>query len=576
MGRPPKSIVKDNPLLISEWDYFENEKIGLNPATLGCNSHKHAVWICSACGNKWNAEIKARNHGNGCPACGKRQQLQSLNNNLLEKYGSLQDNNPVLASEWHPTENKPLTPREVLVNSSKSVAWKCNQCGYVWRQRVSVRNKGTGCPACSNKIVVKGQNDLATTNPWLALEWHPILNGELKPDQVVAGTHRKAYWKCRICGNEWQASIASRNRGNGCKKCFHSQQVSFQEKAVLFFVRKMYPTAIDSYRPNWLNPKELDIYIPEYSIGIEYDGAEWHSDPKKDTIKDEICESKGIEVFHIREPLCPPALLKNTIILSSRSTASLERGIEELLMQLQHRTHSTAPMGNINVLENTIPILKMIELNVKDQSLANSLPEIAKEWDYEKNYPLIPEQFAAVSGQSVYWKCKLGHQWRARIANRKNGNECPICAGKKVLIGYNDLASQYPEIAKEWHPSLNTIKPMEVTAHSNKKVYWQCEKGHYWEASPSNRVNGRGCPYCNSRKVLKGYNDFASKFPETALEWNQKMNDPVRPDEVLSTSSKKYWWHCKTCGSDWLTEVRVRARGNGCPYCANNNKKKTK
>lgn len=575
MGRPPKNVIEENPKLISEWDYFENSKMGLDPTVLGCNSHKHAFWKCIVCGNTWQAEIKSRNHGNGCPVCGKKKQLETLNNNLLKKDGSLQDNNPNLADEWHPTDNIPITPKDVLVNSNKLVTWKCKKCGFVWRQRVSVRNKGSGCPACANKVVVQGQNDLASTNPRLALEWHPTLNGQLLPNQVVAGTHRKAFWKCRTCGNEWQASIASRNAGNGCPKCFYSQQVSFQEKAVLFYVRKMFLNAIESYRPDWLNPKELDIYLPDYSIGIEYDGAEWHKDPLKDAEKDRLCNEHGIEVIHVREPLCPPAELNSEISLLSRSTTSLEQGINELLIMLQQKTKLVASLPEIDVLGNTIPILEMIHLNVRESSLAALYPDIAKEWDYQRNYPLTPEQFAAVSGKSVYWKCKLGHQWRARIANRNNGDGCPFCSGKKVLIGFNDLASQHPDLSKEWHPSLNSNEPTDVTAHSNKKVYWQCESGHYWKASPNNRVNGRGCPYCASRKVLKGYNDFESRFPETALEWNQEKNGSVHPDEVLFTSTKKYWWHCKTCGNDWLTEVRVRARGNGCPYCANRTRRKT-
>ena len=568
MGRPPKTVVINNPKLIAEWDYSENSILGLNPATLGCNSHKHANWICRVCGYKWTAEIKSRNQGNGCPSCGKALQIQTLNRNLLKKYGSLFDNNPELASEWHPTDNMPITPKDVLVNSGKSYTWLCKKCGYAWKQRVSVRNKGVGCPACSNKTVVKGFNDLATINPWLALEWHPTLNGNLLPDQIIAGSSKKVYWKCRICGNVWQATVDSRNRGTGCKKCFYSQQVSFQEKSVLYFVKQLFPNAIESYRPPWLDPKELDIFIPEFNIGIEYDGAEWHKEPTKDEEKDKLCLSKGVDVIHIREPLCPEAQLKSVIILSSRSTASLEQGIKELIELLQQKTHITMTVPVVNVLDNTVSILEMIQLNTMEKSFAQTYPELAKEWDYERNYPLIPEQFAAVSGKSVYWRCSLGHQWRARIANRKNGNSCPFCAGRKVLVGFNDLASQYPELIKEWHPTMNKLKPTEVTSHSNSQVFWLCEKGHHWKASPNDRVSGRGCPYCTSRKVLRGYNDLASQLPEIASEWNHERNDTVTPEEVLVTSTKKVWWHCRVCGYDWSTEIRVRARGNGCPNCS--------
>ena len=57
------------------------------------------------------------------------------------------------------------------------------------------------------------------------------------------------------------------------------------------------------------------------------------------------------------------------------------------------------------------------------------------------------------------------------IYDRSNGCNCPICSGHKVLVGYNDLASLNPELAKEWHPTKNgNLKPTQVTLLSEKKV----------------------------------------------------------------------------------------------------------
>lgn len=419
MGRPPQHVVSDNPKLIIDWDWARNNALNLSPYILGCGSHKHAFWICSECGYNWQAEIKSRYHGNGCPECGRKAQIANLNKNLLEKYGSLYDNNPLLAAEWADEINAPLTPHDVLVNSNKKVFWKCSKCSFIWQQSPLQRNRGRGCPACANKIVVAGQNDLVTTNPWLAEEWHPTLNNDLSPNQVVAGTHRKVFWRCRICGNEWAASIASRNAGKGCPKCFYYQQVSFQEKAILFYVRKAYPNAQESYRPKWLDPKELDIFIPDHQIGIEYDGAEWHKEPEKDEAKDKLCNEHQITIIHVREPLCPAANLNSTIVLNSRSIASLNQGIRTLLKLLEEKTNKNVPICNVDIQVDTVPILQMIQLCAKQQSLSYVYPDLAKEWDYEKNFPLTPEQFAPVSGRYVYWKCSLGHQWCARIANRK-------------------------------------------------------------------------------------------------------------------------------------------------------------
>ena len=57
-------------------------------------------------------------------------------------------------------------------------------------------------------------------------------------------------------------------------------------------------------------------------------------------------------------------------------------------------------------------------------------PTLAKEWNYEKNGDLKPENFTANSRKRVWWKCNKGHEWQAVIAKRNNGNNCPICKKK--------------------------------------------------------------------------------------------------------------------------------------------------
>lgn len=66
-------------------------------------------------------------------------------------------------------------------------------------------------------------------------------------------------------------------------------------------------------------------------------------------------------------------------------------------------------------------------------------PIIAREWNYEKNGNLSPDEVIAKTDRTVWWRCDKGHEWQARISNRMNGNNCPYCANKKVLYGYNDL-----------------------------------------------------------------------------------------------------------------------------------------
>ena len=123
-------------------------------------------------------------------------------------------------------------------------------------------------------------------------------------------------------------------------------------------------------------------------------------------------------------------------------------------------------------------------------------PEIAKEWDYEKN-TLLPSEVTRCSGKVVWWKCEKGHSWKITVSSRTKGSGCPYCCNQKILAGYNDLQTLEPEIASEWDYDKNKLKPSEVAAYSNKKFWWKCQNGHSWKSAISGRTKGgQGCPYC--------------------------------------------------------------------------------
>ncbi len=65
------------------------------------------------------------------------------------------------------------------------------------------------------------------------------------------------------------------------------------------------------------------------------------------------------------------------------------------------------------------------------------------------------------------------------------------------MPGFNDLATKYPALAKEWNMQKNgKLLPSNVTAGSGKKVWWKCENGHEWQSKIVARVYGSGCPIC--------------------------------------------------------------------------------
>ena len=136
----------------------------------------------------------------------------------------------------------------------------------------------------------------------------------------------------------------------------------------------------------------------------------------------------------------------------------------------------------------------------------------------------------------------------------------------------NSLATQYPELAADWHPSKNGgLTPDEVVAGSDKKVWWKCNKGpdHEWETALNNRTKkGTGCPCCSGRK-FSVTNSLSALEPEAAAEWHPTKNGDLTPETVVAGSRKRVWWKClKGSEHEWEAPLSERKKGTGCPFCA--------
>ena len=185
----------------------------------------------------------------------------------------------------------------------------------------------------------------------------------------------------------------------------------------------------------------------------------------------------------------------------------------------------------------------------------------------QKNGVLTPKDVKPKSNRKVWWICEKGHEWEAIIADRTSGKGCPICSGKKVLYGYNDLATNCPEIAEQWNELKNgDLTPQKVTIGSHKKVWWRCNSGHEWQACICDRVNGNGCPYCSGRVAITGINDFSTLYPELVKEWDYEKNGELLPNTVKAHSNIKVWWICELRHS-WQAVISDRAEESGCPFC---------
>lgn len=466
----------------------------------------------------------------------------------MNVFESLRDKFPELAQEWHPYKNESLTPDNTAAYSNKRVWWYLEYddpatgkhfC-FEWKTSVANRSYGRGCPYLSNKALWSGYNDLQTRYPEIAKEWHPIRNGALRPEEVMPMSNMKVWWYCLYTDPktgkeyqfEWEASIASRTKyGNGCPY--------LSNQAV------------------WVGYNDLESNYPELA-------KEWHPYKNGSLTPKDVSVGSGKKVWW---------LLAYTDLRTGKHFEF------EWKATVVHRTYG----------HKGCPYLSGNSVWTGYNDLESNYPELAQEWHPYKNGNMTPKDVSYGSSKKVWWFLPYTDpvtgkdyefEWQSSISNRTIHNMgCPYLSGKLAWFGYNDLETNYPELAKEWHPWRNgKLTPKDVTVSSSKKVWWYL-KYHdretnkqfefEWRAVISSRtVKKIGCPFITGRSVFRGYNDLASKYPELVQEWHKNRNRTLTPDQVSVYSGKKVWWICQRCKREWKTAVIVRTSvGCGCPFC---------
>lgn len=228
-------------------------------------------------------------------------------------------------------------------------------------------------------------------------------------------------------------------------------------------------------------------------------------------------------------------------------------------------------------------------------TVAEEHPEIAAMWHPTAN-DCGPDEITCGSGRRIALICpRCGYgengEWRPVLSSvcRTRGG-CPVCAGRIVVKGVNDVATVHPEIAEQWHPTLNAIKPDQITSGSGLHVYLICKNcgyGQNGEWHPllafacGSGVNHTGCPQCarlrTSHSRMKRIRKCTTKpiisvgYPQIAAMWHPTANK-FRPDELTAGSGERIALVCPDCGygkdGEWTPLLfTVCKYGPKCPAC---------
>ena len=350
--------------------------------------------------------------------------------------------------QWHPEKNEGLSPDTVPYGSKKKVWWRCER-GHEWPATVCNRSSAASrCPYCSGRRPWPGENDLATLMPDLMAQWHPMRNAGLDPGTVSPGSKRKAWWICEY-GHEWQAEVKSRVNGAGCPYCAN---------------------------------RSIQIFANDLATTHPHLAAQWHP-VKNGSLRPRAFVAGGMNKVWWR----------------------CEKGHE-----WQAQIHARAANGSGCPVCSGRTVLK------GENDLASLFPDLARQWHPEKNRPLTPSEVTPNSNRKVWWRCDHGHEWQTTVALRsRRSSDCPVCSGRRVEPGLNDLATLFPQVAAQWDMSLNgSLRPQQVSPGSSRKVWWRCGEGHVWKAVVSSRTGKRmhGCPVCAGRVKRISYGERAESL----------------------------------------------------------------
>lgn len=199
--------------------------------------------------------------------------------------------------EW--LKNNPeFVPLENYCGANSPIMIYHTACNSKRKRRPADMRNGHGCPDCHYKSLEKNNNHfLEITSTLPEREEYSFLE-DYKPNK------QKIRVRHNICGKEYDVIPNNFLQGRRCPYCALVKNVSNKEKDLREFVNSL-GVEVEYNVKNIIPPYEIDIYIPDKKVGIEFNGTYWHGDIKKPKDyhykKSLMCEEKGIRLIHIFE-----------------------------------------------------------------------------------------------------------------------------------------------------------------------------------------------------------------------------------------------------------------------------------
>lgn len=679
-----------HPELLKQFDFDNNPNIDIHYTS--CNSKLVANWKCPNCGYTWKSQINSRHSKNGrCPCCDEKSAVQAGYNDIFSLYPELRldfnddydtssegvsstkkakwkchicnyewettltgrikngkinkcpacanivrtksyaEQYPELLNYYSPNNIKPLTELVTGQLDRKKYLWICDKHGeyeqYLSAQIRGLKTKYNGCPYCAGKKVKK-EESFGYVHPELVKEYSPENKESIF--EVSLNSDKEAIWQCE-CGNKWTASFRTRHQGFGkCRKCnpysnyekmladerpdlesYYQDERNFNTYAVSSnksttwecenghrFNMPVYKmTRYSTFTCPICEGIRLEQGVNDFESNYPELSKEWSINNERkpsETIKTTnhaikwICKDCGYEYLaKLQEKIngfsCPvcdnrttvkgindlatthPLLVNEYSKANTRDITTIRKDIEVYVLWTCPDCHNDYQymVKYKEAGDKICPFCNNKRVKPGFNDLLTVEPELAER--YCINNELPANRILASSPSNFRWNCNnCGGEYPATISQIKEGY-CPFCNNERVLSGFNDLATKYPELVEKY--TANNPKPASEILYTNQAYYeWQCDKcGGIYNASLQDVKDGY-CPYCEDKKVLQGKNDLVTFYPEIAKLYSSNNEKPA--NQVLYTLAYTYNWVCDKCNGEFSATIEEVNNGY-CPYCEN-------
>lgn len=557
------------PDLAEEWHPVKNQ--GKTPSEYVYGSREYVWWQCEK-GHEWKAQIIRRTGGTGCPVC--------ANHIVMKNYNDFASAHPELVDEWDYGRNE-KKPEDYGCYSREKVWWICKR-GHHFKAVIGDRSKGNGCAKCTEERRV-------------SLPEKTILYYLQKYCTDAIGNYRKdwlgsfeldMFLKADRIAIEYDGEYGH-STVSGKDRDLRKNKLCAEHGVTLIRIREpkcpeLNDTSIDYMMKDRNDLKAAIVFVFEKikeitgkTLSFSIDNIDFDRDSGEIFSLIEYAEKEN----SLLEKYPHIAAMWNQEKNGKLTPGLVNAGSSKKVWWLGACGHEWRSAVSYEVFSGKCPYCSGMRVLIGFNDLQTVNPELAGQWNYEKNNGAKPEEYTVGSGKKVWWNCSNGHSWKASVVSRNRGNGCPVCSNHELLAGCNDVGSNQ-SLLVDWDYENNEKagrNPRNTIISLQKKVNWKCHVcGEKWSVSPARRIAGTGCPKCAQGKrrqtvqttYVRKSGSLKEKNPELMKEWDWNKNSETDPELIVPGNGSKVWWICRKCNHTWQATVASRVQGRGCPCCA--------